>query len=102
MCTQINTHKKKGEKEMTIIDNQMVEEMAIEEAKKQLQCKHVFETRHVELLDEDVEICKKCDINKRTVLLMQSIWCFEHYYWYRLKCWECPLSIHCKIQKGKK
>ena len=83
---------------MGIIDNNMAREIAKEEAKQQLSCKHQFETRHIELLDEDVEICKDCDINKKLYLLMQSTPCFGQHHWYSKKCWQCPCELLCEVK----
>jgi len=84
---------------MAIIDNQMATDIAREEAKQQLKCTHQFETRHIEILDEDVSICVKCSINEKTYHLMQSTVCFKQYHWYKLKCWQCPLEILCQTNK---
>jgi hypothetical protein len=86
---------------MTIIDNQMAEEIAKDQAKEQLKCKHQFEIRHIELLDMDVSICAKCDINEKAYELMKTMPCFNQYHWYKLKCWQCPLSILCQSNKPK-
>lgn len=91
---------------MSIIDNQMALEIAKDKAKQQINCQHEFKTRHIELLDMDIEICSKCDINKNTYELLLSFPCFGkyqwYYQWYKQKCWFCNLSLLCKAKKEQK
>lgn len=80
----------------------MAKEIAEEEAKQQVACKHQFEVRHIELLDEDIEICSKCDVNKKLYDLSLSTLCFGQYYWYSKKCWVCNLYMLCKFKREKR
>lgn len=84
----------------TIINQQQAKEIAKKEALKQIQCNHVFESRHIELLDLDVQICSKCDINKNTYLLAQEKICFGQYCWYKPNCWTCPIDLLCQAKKS--
>jgi hypothetical protein len=83
---------------MNFIDNQQAQELAKEEAKEQIKCQHQFETRHIELLDEDLQICSKCDINKKLYDLSLSTPCFGRHRRFKLKCWQCPLELLCQVK----
>lgn len=86
---------------MGIIDNQQAKEIAYQDAKKQVSCTHAFEVLHIEILNEDVELCSKCGLLKEHFLLSLSIPCFGQNCWYRKKCWVCQLCLLCKAQKAK-
>jgi hypothetical protein len=87
---------------MSIIDDRMARSIAKEEAKIQIGCNHNFQTRHIELLNTNVEICVKCDINRQTYLYMRSVFCFGQHHWYRLKCWQCSFEMLCQVSKEAK